>query len=125
MKEYTIINLIDERYKALVFYNAFVTSKSYLKLVSKDLRDKNITKGNILFDMILVMGRGNNDERYTEVFFDGKDLIESTFKYVNISKKDKLRKLSMEYMRDNQKEILTHSLLSSIKKKMISKGIVI
>ena len=123
MKEYNIINLTDEDYKVIIFYNSFEVSSSYLELISKDLRDKNITEGKILFDMILC--RGNTNERYTEVLFNGNNFIDSTFKYINISKKDKLRKLSMEYMRDNKKQIIEHSLLSSIQKRMIDKGIVI
>ncbi len=75
----------------------------------------------ILIDQILHCG--NTDERFIALeLIDGK-LVESSICFVNIDKCSKIREISSRLLCDNN--LVESSILSTIQKRMLGKGIAI
>ena len=82
----------------------------------------NLKNNKVLFDMILC--RGNTSDRFIEFKIDSNMLVKSSMSILKIGKKNNIRKLSTNILNSN-KEMLENSILTSIQKKMILKGIAI
>lgn len=122
MKSYKIIKTNYENYEAIIFAQSYETPFLYLDEVSHELKEQGVCNCRVVFDMLLSVG--NTTERYTEAIFDGEKFIESSFKSVKIDKKDKIRKIVVDYIKTNS-SIVENSILTSLQVKMINKGIAI
>lgn len=122
MKNYEIIKIEHSEYECIIFSESYETPFSYLEKICDELKSYNIFNGKVIFDMLLNMG--NTSERFAEIIFNGECFVDSTFKYIKIDKKNQLRKISADFLRVNS-NILECSILNSVQKKMINKGIAI
>lgn len=125
MKNYNIINLDNnEQYTFYVFISSSNSPLTFLRNIFEDLSNYN-QDGNILIDQILHVG--NNEKRFISIDYSRNSITESIdepdLKFVNIPKNDKFRKLSCQLLKNS--ELLEYSILSSIQKRMINKGIAI
>lgn len=121
-KAFKIRPLEYNDYKFIIFSESYETPFSHLDKISRELKKSKTANCKVIFDMLFNMG--NTSERFAEAIFDGSQFINSTFKYVKIDKKNQLRKCSVEFFK-KKPEILDCSILNSIQKKMINKGIAI
>ncbi|MDU1071521.1 type II toxin-antitoxin system RnlB family antitoxin [Clostridium sp.] len=121
MKMYNIIKLENLDYDSLVIMCNANSPIDYLPLIYNELKKINI-EGKIIIDEILHVG--NTSKRFITFDFNNKlSLEEIKMDFVNVKKDNKLRKISCEYLRKN--DLIEYSILSSIQKRMINKGIVI
>lgn len=119
MKMYEIVKLDNSEYSNLVIMCNANSPMDYLSSIYKDLKDKN-AEGKIIIDEILHVG--NNNKRFISFEFNNKLSLEDIkINFVNIKKDNNLRKVTCEYLREN--DLLEYSILSSIQKRMIGKGI--
>lgn len=123
MRDYKIIQTTDEKYSFIVFSESYETPLMYLDKISQELKEYNKADIKVIFDMLLNMG--NTPQRFAEATFDGGSFIESTFNYFEVSKKDKLRSIGTEFLRSNIDILNDSSVLNSVQKRMIKKGMVI
>lgn len=122
MDYFKILKIDHYNYNAIIFAETYETPFLYLDEISKVLKDNNIKNCKIIFDMLL--SNGNTTERYAEAEFDDDEFDKTTFKYINVDKKNVLRKISLNFYKQN-KNILQDSILNSLQIKMINKGIAI
>ncbi|MCY6355181.1 type II toxin-antitoxin system RnlB family antitoxin [Clostridium sp. ZS2-4] len=122
MGKYEIIEINHNQYEFIIFSESYETPLLYLDEICDELKNYNVHKCKVIFDMLLNMG--NTSERYAEVIFDGGKFINATFQYIKIDRRDKLRKKAIEILKEKP-YILEDSILNSVQKKMINKGIVI
>lgn len=122
MNKYNILKINNEDYKVIIFSNSYETPLLYLEDISNELKAQNLSNCKVVFDMLLC--RGNTTERYTEAIFDGERFVNSSFKYVKVDKKNELRKIALDFFKSDI-SILENSILTSLQRKMINKGIAI
>lgn len=122
MKDYKIAYINHEEYEVIIFSESYKQPLSNLYEIELELKKMKLKNKMILFDMILC--RGNNEDRFIECLFDGENFVTSTIASVKVDKKNILRKLSTQYLLKNR-EVIEHSILTSIQKKMLLKGIAI
>lgn len=120
MKNYEIVRIEYAEYDVMIFSASYETPFLYLEEINKELKNYNIKNSKVVFDMLLNIG--NTSERFAEAVFDGECLVDSTFKFAKVDKKDQLRKISTEFFM-KKSVILEYSILSSVQKKLINKGI--
>lgn len=121
MKMYDIIKLDNLEYNSLVIICNANSPVDYLPSIYNELKEKNI-EGKILIDEILHVG--NTNKRFISFEFDNDiSLKDIKMNFVNIKKDNELRKISCEYLRKN--DLLEYSILSSIQKRMMRRGIAI
>lgn len=119
MKMYDIIKLENLEYAGLVIMCNANSPIDSLSSIYTELKDKNV-EGKILIDEILHVG--NTDKRFISFEFrNNQEQIDVEMKFTNIQKDNILRKISCEYLRKN--DLVQYSILSSIQKRMICKGI--
>lgn len=109
-------------YDYIIFGKSFYSSTDYIKHITDSVKERDRDTMVFLFDNLL--NQGNNEERYIKIIWNYKEDEIKEMNWVNISKKDEIRKISLEYYKD-QKELIENSILNSVQKKMILKGIVI
>lgn len=122
MNKYNILKINNEDYKVIIFSNSYETPLLYLEDISNELKAQNLSNCKVVFDMLLC--RGNTTERYTEAIFDGERFVNSSFKYVKVDKKNELRKIALDFFKSDI-SMLENSILTSLQRKMINKGIAI
>lgn len=122
MNEYNILKINNEDYKVIIFSNSYETPLLYLEDISNELKAQNLSNCKVVFDMLLC--RGNTTERYTEAIFDGEQFVNSSFKYIKVDKKNELRKIALDFFKSDI-SMLENSILTSLQRKMINKGIAI
>lgn len=122
MNEYNILKINNEDYKVIIFSNSYETPLLYLEDISNELKAQNLSNCKVVFDMLLC--RGNTTERYTEAIFDGERFVNSSFKYIKVDKKNELRKIALDFFKSDI-SMLENSILTSLQRKMINKGIAI
>ncbi|KEQ25186.1 type II toxin-antitoxin system RnlB family antitoxin [Paenibacillus tyrfis] len=121
MKTYDLVQIENKEYPYFVISTSYETPLTQLSQLTQELSAyQNAFK--IVFDFLLCSG--NSSDRFYEAFFDGKELIKTSFKNLNLDKKNELRKFSCDYFR-NHKDYLENSVLNTYQKKMLEKGIVI
>ncbi len=119
MKTYKILQLNnDEQYACLIVICTADSPYNYLDVISKEIEKDKLT-GKVLIDELLHVG--NNSKRFLE--FEIVDSGLSNERFVNVSKDSFYREKTCEFYRKSN--LLDGSILSSIQKRMISKGIVI
>lgn len=119
MKMYDIIKLQNSEYASLVIICNAKSPVDYLSSIYSELKEKNIS-GKIVIDEILHVG--NNNKRFISFNFNSTESIEQIeLNFVNIKKDNELRKITCDYLRENN--LLEYSILTSIQKRMITKGI--
>lgn len=122
MQVFKIRELSEEDYKFVIISTSYQTPFSQLDEISHELLKTNPGSYKVVFDLLLNMG--NASDRFVEAFFDGRELRKNSFKPVKLSKKNSLRKISTEFFSSNQ-NILNNSVLTSMQKQMLGKGMVI
>ena len=122
MNDYKIVSIDSDEYDVIIFSEEQRHPLSNLEEIELELMKLNLKNNKVLFDMILC--RGNTSDRFIEFKIDGNKLIKSSMSILEIGKKHNIRKLSANILNDN-KEMLENSILTSIQKKMILKGIAI
>ena len=122
MKRYDIKKIEYNEYKVIIFSTSYETPLQDINEISKELCSNIQPKAKVIFDLLLNMG--NNSERFAEAFFDGFEFAKTSFKYIDVDKKSEIRKLSSTYFKSNS-DLLDNSILSSVQKKMLVKGMTI
>lgn len=122
MKNYKIVSINCLEYEVMIYSEEIEHPLSNLKEIEKDLENMNLKNYKVLFDMILC--RGNTRERFMECIFDGHYLQKSTMSVLTVNKKHEIRKISTEFLVNNR-QLVENSILTSIQKRMILKGIAI
>lgn len=120
MKNYEIVSIENNEYDVIIYSESRIAPFESIKNIEDDLKKMNLKNKKILFDMILC--RGNNLDRFIKCDFDGSSLLKDTMEVVRLSKKDILRKISIEYL-SKEKDKVENSILTSVQKRMIIKGI--
>ena len=120
--QYHIEKLPKNNFNAdyLIIINNCNTGQEYISHIMNDLpKDKKVI--NIIFDHLL--HNGNNSDRYILVNWNIKNTYSSADK-IDVPKKDIVREISCNYFK-TRPELIENSILGSVQKKMILKGIVI
>lgn len=119
---YDIQKLNGLSYDYIVFNRSIDSATHYIKHIADNVKEENKDIIIFLFDNLL--RQGNEEGRYIKVIWSYKedDIIEMNL--ARISKKDEIRKTSMEYFKE-QKELIEYSILNSAQKKLILKGVAI
>ncbi len=118
MSEVNIIELSNE-FK----YSACVVLQTHLSLHEiKPVLEHQLTElqGKIVLDTLF--HSGNVEDRFIEVEIKNGQINWSTVKVASIGKHNEIRSLVARHIKDNL-ELINSSILSSIQKKLISKGI--
>lgn len=118
MSNFNILELSGEKYDLLVVMKAYEAPFAFLDQLAKELADRRFI-GTVLIDELL--HSGNNSERFIRAYFDGEKFDRSAFMFENIERRDKIRKISCEMLR-NESDIIDYSILNSAQKCLISKG---
>ena len=118
MNAYNIIFTSGESFDALVTICNSDAPLQYLANIEKELINRNFT-GSILIDQILHVG--NSDERFISLYLDRNGIGKDSIKFEKIPKQSQFRVLSCNFLKDRQ--LIEASILSSIQKKMIRKGL--
>ena len=92
----------------------------YLERISFELYKHGVKNKKILFDNLL--HTGDNENRFSELLFDGKEFVEDSFKQLNIAKKNPIRLATVSFLRTNRIS-LNESVLTAMEKMKINKGI--
>lgn len=120
MKNYNIIKLDnDMECVNLVIMCSANSPFDYIEEIKDDLIKYN-AKGEIIIDQILHVG--NTNKRFISMKYENGD-FEINHNFANISKGSSLRKISCNYLKENK--LVEYSILTSIQKRMINKGIAI
>lgn len=122
MKQFKIVPLEGKEYDIIVFSQSYESPFSCLDEITKEIREISVSNARILFDTLL--SSGNTNERFAEACYTDDNFVLGSFQFVEISKKDQLRKYCAEFFCENR-EILEFSILTPIQKKLLSKGITI
>lgn len=119
MKAYKLLKLnSDTEYVYLVVMCTANSPYDYLDSISIDLGKINFS-GKVLLDQM--MHTGNTEKRFIKFDFDKHNLLNG--EYVNIKKDSSYRKTVCEYLQNSN--YLDGSILTSIQRRMIQKGITI
>jgi len=97
MENYKVVKIEHSEYSYMIFSESYETPFSYLDKICDELKNYNMLKCKVIFDMLLNMG--NTSERFVETVFDGEYFVDATFKYINIDKKNELRRISTDFFR--------------------------
>lgn len=121
MKRYDI-NIFNKENKYIIFSTTYISPLEFIKDIEKELNKIMNNSSEVFFDFLLSSGNGN--ERFGKIVYNGDSFDMNSFEFINIPKKSDLRAFSINYYRDKE-ENLENSILTSVQKKMIKKGIVI
>ena len=113
MKGYKIVAINNNEYDVIIYSEARRSPFDNIREIEVDLRKMDLAHNKILFDMILC--RGNTYERFIKCDFDGSLLLKNTMEVVFISKKDALRKISVNYL-SSEEDKINNSILTSVQK---------
>lgn len=120
MKEFNILSLYNNEYSALITMCISESPLNYLLDIEEELKEKKLY-GNMIIDQIL--HSGNNEERFLTFYFDKDVNKQLILKFVSIPKTTNVRRIACENLMNL--DLLNYSILSSIQRRMIEKGIVI
>lgn len=121
-EKYHIERLPENQYDAdyLVIINNCNTGQDYIKHIIDDI-PKNKEVVTLIFDHLF--HNGNNNQRYILTNWNFKKSC-SLADGINVPKKDIIQEISAKYFK-KKPELIENSILTSVQKKMILKGIVI
>lgn len=117
MNDFYIYEMYENEFVALIVINSLDSPLTLLNNLQELLNAKNI-KGKVLIDQLL--HSGNTSERYISINFQDNQLKVS---YVNVPKHSEYRNLSRDILCNNN--LIEYSILTSVQKKMLLKGIAI
>lgn len=115
-KSYEILKLTDDEYNYLVIMCNTISPYNVVNDLIKTVEN---SKGKIIVDQFLHVG--NTDKRFWMIEYENGKVTISDF--VNIKKDSDYRRKSCEFLRENVE--LENSILTTVQKRMIKKGIVI
>lgn len=121
MKRYEI-SILNEEKKCMIFSTTYVSPLDFIKEIETDLKSVVNYSIDVVFDFLL--SSGNCQERFGRINYNGNGFDMRSFQFIEVPKKNNLRKVSANYYKDKD-ENLENSILTSIQKKMIKKGIAI
>lgn len=116
------IKFYENENMCIVFSTSYLSPLKYIPMIENELSLITNNELEVIFDFFL--SNGNTSERYGTAYFDGKHFVGNSFKYIDIKKSNKIRKLSAQYYRDSKDEV-DFSFVNSVQKKMILRGIAI
>lgn len=120
MKCYNIEAIETDKY--IVFSTNYVSPLDFIKDIEIELSKLVDYKVEVIFDLLLCSG--NSSKRFAKMNYDGEHLDRKSFEFINIDKKDNLRRVSANHYK-YKGEFVEQSILSSIQKKLIINGIAI
>ncbi|MBU3196727.1 type II toxin-antitoxin system RnlB family antitoxin [Clostridium algidicarnis] len=121
MKRYEI-SILNEEKKCMIFSTTYASPLDFIKDIENDLKSIVNYSIEVVFDFLL--SSGNSKERFGKINYTGSGFDMKSFQFINVPKKNDLRKVSVSYYK-NKDENLDNSILTSMQKKMIKKGIAI
>lgn len=121
MKRYEI-SVLDEEKKCVIFSTTYISPLDFIKDIENDLKSIVNYSLEVIFDFLL--SSGNSKERFGKINYTGSEFDMKSFQFIKVPQKNDLRNVSVNYYR-NKDENLDNSILTSIQKKMIKKGIAI
>jgi len=107
------------------FYSALVVSLTYRNILNELDNIEEELKLNKISGMIVIdnlLKSGNNEERFIEAFFDGRKFDRKSFKFVEISRNNSVRKLSCSLLK-HQEGINEVFALNKFQKDLLFKGL--
>ncbi|MDY3360015.1 MAG: type II toxin-antitoxin system RnlB family antitoxin [Clostridium celatum] len=117
-EEFNIVVMNDFKY-SVVIIDKTSEPPTYLLPKLKDELISNSISGDILIDSLLYSG--NSNERFIKANFIDGDFIKGSFEFVDIERGNVIRKITSDYLRDNQ-ELIEFSILSTMQKRLVIKG---
>ena len=114
-----IIKSMSGTYAAVIVIKTSDSPFDYLDSISECLKNQKID-GRVLIDELL--HSGNGEERFIEAMFSKGSFDASSFKFAHISKKDGLRSVICDWLREDP-ERLEYTDLSMAQQKMILSGL--
>lgn len=121
---FQIVKSQDPKYDYVVYLTDGEDIFQYLSEIENEITNlKNNCQRNdrVLFDLLLYSSNTSKRFLYGEIINNHFD--DSLFEFIFISKKDTIRKNSLNFFIKNKKFIENSGILSSIQKKIILKGI--
>lgn len=123
MKNYDIVTINNNRNKTyIVFSTNYISPLKMFNEIQKSLQEDINDCTEIYFDFLLC--NKNDTERYAKIIFQNGLLDIKQFSYIYVDKKSELRRISMEYYKENFKS-LDWTYVSDTKKKLIFNGVII
>jgi hypothetical protein len=122
MKRYDLVEIQSDDYQYFIFSTCAETPFASLNEITTELQEHREAGIKVIFDML--MNLGNSSDRYVEAYFNGTDFEKESFNNVKVNKSSTLREISCFYYRSHP-QILNKSILNSMQKNMISKGLAI
>lgn len=124
MKRYDIkiFNTNENKKQYIVFSTSYISPLKYINEIEQELFNQVNEEVEIIFDLIL--SSGNSKERYGKAIYNGKQFDRKSFQYISIPKTNELRNFSTQYY-EKCSYFVENSILNSIQKKMLCKGICI
>jgi len=124
MTRYTLVNLDEgfSHYACMVVVNSYpLENMEQITLIECDLKEKMII-GTVLFDMLACAG--DNSERYLTLEFDGKNFELDSCQFVQFSKGNYIRQISMKVYQQLNDE-LYNTVLNSKQINLLLHGVAI
>lgn len=121
MSKFNVIELDRDLYDTCIIVQTH-ESLHELKNELSPLIDKLHSNKRVLFDTLFHVG--NAKDRFIEFEINNGHLDWETAKIANITKQDSIRSLVVNSIKENT-DLINNSILSSIQKKMIAKGMAI
>ncbi|NMA83185.1 MAG: hypothetical protein GX962_04900 [Epulopiscium sp.] len=124
MKRYDIRSFYTNENKKqyIIFSTSYISPLKFIDEIEEELSNEIHSEKEIFFDLLL--SSGNNKERFGRAIYDGRQFNKKSFSYLSISKQDFLRCFSAKYY-EQYNNYVENSILNSIQKKMLCKGICI
>ena len=106
----------------LVFSTSFISPLKFLTEIEEELGSKVHERIEVVFDFLL--SSGNTNERFAKVIFDGKSFDKSSFQFIKLEKKNTIRDLAADFYKTSIGHV-DNSILTSVQKKLVHKGLYI
>lgn len=112
-----------EEYRFVVYSIKGENILSYLSNIEEDIQASNLREESflVLFDTLLYSN--NSQKRFLSAKYKEDGFDKNSFEFINVPKKDYLREQSLNFFISNSKYIENSTMLNSIQKKIILKGI--
>lgn len=119
---FEVISLEKTEYDFVVFSKSIESPLHNIPAICSAIKEQYPYECKIMFDMLLSIG--NTSDRFVEAKFDGECIIVETITSKKIAKKSDLRQIGLNYLLNND-AILERSILTSVQKKLLKRGIAI
>jgi len=118
-KHYKLLKSNDEEYRYVSVSTDFSRPDDYIEKLEIELNNLNY-KGKVAFDLLL--SNGIKDNRYFGAYFDGKQIISSTFSRLG-SITSSISGLTADFYKENYNLVSDNHILSKPQKFLLKKGI--